>query len=243
MLCLTPRDRPAPGCTKRSSFDVWGHDPYSEGGPQHRAKVLGNVQIGNMGEMRRTLTAAARAGRIDSHGPVRFWVMEFGWNTNPPFAQGVPPRLHARWVAEALYRMWRDGVSLVTWFQLRDAPTYRTGLNYQAGLYFYCARGPTCDRPKPALTAFRFPFVAFKVGSRVSVWARTPAGKPGSIAIEQRVRGRWQRLRRLRTNRYGIVELSLARRGSGDLRATAGGKQSLAFSLTRPPDRSVVPAL
>ncbi len=243
MLCLTSRDRPRAGCNQRSHFDAWGHDPYTQGGPQHRPQVPGNVTLGNLGEITRTLSAAARAGRIASNGPVRFYVMEFGWNTNPPFAKGVPLNLHARWVAEALYRMWLDGVSLVTWFQLRDAPTYVTGFAYQAGLYFNCARGPACDKPKPSLTAFRFPFVAFRSGAKVLVWGRTPAGRPGTVTIEQRDGGRWRRLRSLRTDRYGIFSARLARRGSGVLRSTLGRTRSVPFSLHRPPDRVVIPGL
>jgi hypothetical protein len=243
MFCLTSRDRPEPGCNRRSQLDVWGQDPYTAGGPQHRASVRGNVSIGNLAEVKRTLTAAAKAGRIGSNGPVRFWVMEFGWNTNPPFAQGVPLSLHARWVAESLYRMWLDGVTLVTWFQLRDDASYVPSSKFQSGLYFRCAGGIACDKPKPALTAFRFPFVAFKVGGKVLVWGRTPAGKRGTVTIQQRSGGSWRRLARLRTDRYGIFTARLTRRGAGDLRSALGGTKSLPFSLHRPPDRVVNPAL
>jgi len=243
MLCLTGRDRPQAGCNRRSAFDAWGHDPYTQGGPQRRPSVPGNVTLGNLRDMRRTLTAASRAGRISSNGPVRFWIMEFGWNTRPPFARGVPTRLHARWVAEALYRMWLDGVTLATWFQLRDAPSYVSGLHYQAGLYTHCPRGPACDRPKLSLTAFRFPFVAFRSSSRATVWGRTPAGRRGTVTIQQRRGAGWVRLGRLRTNRHGIFGARLPRRGSGDLRATLGRARSVPFSLTRPPDRTVIPGL
>ena len=47
---------------------------------------------------------------------------EFSWDSNPPDPKGVPAVLEGRWVAEALYRMWSAGVSLVTWFTLRDQP-------------------------------------------------------------------------------------------------------------------------
>ena len=243
LLCLTAGDRPLAGCSRRSQFDVWGQDPYTGGGPQHRASVPGNVSIGNLGEVRRTLAAAVRAGRVQSHGSPRFWVMEFGWNTRPPFAQGVPLALHARWVSEALYRMWLDGVSLVTWFQLRDDQSYVTGATFQAGLYFHCARGPACDRPKPSLTAFRFPFVAFRNGARVLVWGRTPTSRPGRARIEQRRGARWLALGTLGADRFGIFTAQLRARGGGAVRAVFGGARSLAFSLTRPPDRVVNPPL
>ena len=78
--------------------------------------------------------------------------------------------------------MWLNGPSWssVTWFQIRDdyRPELPKRAEYTAGLYFRCLSGPSCDKPKPALTAFRFPFVAFKSrGGEVAVWGRTPAGR------------------------------------------------------------------
>ena len=135
--------------------------------------------------------------------------------------RAVPVRLEARWISEAFYRMWTSGISLVTWFQLRDDPLDPRGhqATYESGLYFRCARSVTCDRPKPTLTAFRFPFVAFRTGGRVLVWGRTPGGKSGSVAVEQRSGSRWRRLASLRADRYGIFQRKLRPRGSGDLRA------------------------
>ena len=117
------------------------------------------------------LNAAVRAGHVRSKGKPRFWVTEFSWDSKPPDPQGVPTVLHTRWVAEALYRMWLNGVSLVTWFSIRDQPLAAS--YYQSGLFY---RGGTvaADRPKPALRAFRFPFVGFVERGGVRVWGRTP---------------------------------------------------------------------
>jgi hypothetical protein len=166
-------------------------------------------------------------------------VTEFSWDSNPPDPKGVPAALEGRWVAEALYRMWTAGVSLVTWFTLRDQPV-RTS-PYQSGLYF---RGATMagDRPKPALTAFRFPFVAFRHGRDVSVWGRTPSGRRGSVVVEQRGASGWRRLTTLAANAVGIFSAELPTRGRGPLRARiAGTGTSLPFSLVRPPDRVYQP--
>ena len=118
--------------------------------------------------MRVLLDAAVRAGTLQSRSRVPFWVTEFAWDTNPPDPKGVPERLHARWVAEALYRMWNQGVSLVTWFMLRDQP-FTPSTPFQAGLYFRGEDGVASDKPKMALTAFRFPFVAFRQPAEKSV--------------------------------------------------------------------------
>ena len=73
--------------------------------------------------------------------------------------------------------MWRAGVGLVTWFQLRDDPLSRTP--YQSGLWFRGGDALASDRPKRSLTAFRFPFVAFRSRNGVSIWGRAPGGARG----------------------------------------------------------------
>jgi hypothetical protein len=195
------------------------------------------MSLGDLPEMRRLLMASVRAGHVGTRATPRFWVTEFGWDTKPPDPRGVPISLHTRWVAEALFRMWKAGVSLVTWVQLRDDPL--TTSFYQGGLYF---RGSTIerDRPKPALRAFRFPFVAFPQRGGVSVWGRTPAGQPGRVLVEQSFRGRWRRLGVLRTNRYGIFERRFrfsATTGSMRARKLGTTHKAVPFSLKHVPDR------
>lgn len=244
LLCMSKRLRPLSGCGAPVHFDIWSHHPYTSGGPTHKAANPNSVSIGELPQMRRLIEAAVHFKRIVHHGRVRLWVTEFGWDTNPPDPNGVPLRLHARWVAEALYRMWRSGVSLVTWFQLRDdaANGRPASATFQSGLYARCAAGPACDLPKLALRSFRFPFVAFRSGARVLVWGRTPAESPGEVIVEQASGNRWKRLARLRSNRYGIFLERLRTPRDGALRARAPGAEvARPFSLHRPPDRQVNP--
>ena len=119
LLCLSA-GKPQPVCHKQIRFDIWGHNPYTSGDPTHHANLPNDISLPDLWKMRRLLDAAIRAGTLKSRGPVRFWVTEFAWDTSPPDPKGVPEELHARWVAEALYRMWAQGVSLVTWFLIRD---------------------------------------------------------------------------------------------------------------------------
>src|SRR5207253_2163622 len=170
MLCMSKRLKPT--CSNHSSFDIWSHNPYTSGGPTHHALLPDDVSIGDLPQMRRLLLAAIRSHHVATSKHVQFWVTEFGWDSSPPDPQGVPLRLHARWVAEALYRLWEAGVSMVAWYKLRDEP-FKSSL-VQSGLYF---RGLNVvgDRPKPALEAFRFPLVAFRQNQyRAFTWGRTP---------------------------------------------------------------------
>jgi hypothetical protein len=233
MLCLSRQLKRT--CADRSHFDVWAHHPYTSGGPTHQAYRRDDVSLGDLPEMRRILIAAYRNGSIVSRGEPQFWITEFGWDTKPPDPGGVPLALHARWVAEALYRMWQSDVRVVIWLQLRDLPLVA---HIQGGLYF---RGATIeqDRPKPALQAFRFPLVAFPRAGGVYVWGRTPAGVAGRVIVQQSFRGGWRRLGTLRANRYGIFEHRFSSKPAGWIRArnVRTGELSRAFSLKHHPDR------
>jgi hypothetical protein len=216
-------------------FDIWTHHPYTSGGPTHHANGNDDVSLGDLGEMRALLNHEIRGGLAVSTRRIRFWVTEFSWDTNPPDPKGVPIGLQSRWTAEALYRMWAVGIDNVMWFRIRDEPL-RTSF-YQSGLYFLNWQ------PKRTLYAFRFPFVAFAENGRVFVWGRLPAGKEGTVAIEQSSGGGWRRLGTLASDRFGIFSQLYATSGDGPLRARAlsGSDVSLPFSLQVPPDQFYYP--
>jgi hypothetical protein len=236
LLCMSGGARPRPVCREQAKFDIWAHHPYTSGGPTRHAVRPGDVSLGDLPEMRRLLEAAIRSKRVVSRHKVRFWVTEFSWDSSPPDPQGVPSQLHARWVSEALYRMWRSGVSLVTWFQLRDDPIATS--QFQSGLYRNGA-SLQADRPKRALRAFRFPFVAFREGRTVFVWGRTPEAASDIVIVEARGRRGWRSVAAVPTRPSGLFQYRF-RALAGPLRARLfnGREASLPFSLTRPPDRT-----
>jgi cellulase (glycosyl hydrolase family 5) len=244
LFCLSAGRVPRSTCRTQVHADVLSVHPYASGSPLDKPANPDDVWIANLASVRALVTAAQRSGSLVSPQPVGLWVTEFGWNTDPPDRSGVPLLLHERWTAEALYRMWQAGVSLATWFQLRDEPTASS--IFQSGLYFRCAGGLACDTPKPALAAFRFPFVAYGSSGSVLVWGRTPAGAPGVVLIQRAVGRGWRRLAALRTDGDGIFagRLRLPRgvnARSGSLRAVLANEASPPFSLTRPRDLLVAP--
>src|SRR5207249_1586342 len=119
-------------CSTRLKFDVWAHNPYTAGGPTHKGGS-DQASLGDLPAMKAMLDAAVKAGHIESRGPLRFWVTEFSWDSDPPDTCGMKMKLETRWIAEALYRAWQSGVSLFTWFLLRDQPFPSTP--WQSGLY------------------------------------------------------------------------------------------------------------
>jgi hypothetical protein len=175
-----------------------------------------------------------RLHHVVSPHSVQFWVTEFGWDSSPPRPHAVPMALASRWTAESLYQMWRSGVSLVTWFDLMDKPSPSP---YQSGLYFH-TKSLGNARPKPVLTAFRFPFVAY-LGKRVSVWGRDATSDQERVTIQLRHNrsGSWRTVGYVVANANGIYRATLKLKASKKdwLRAVAPGSgTSLAFSLTVP---------
>jgi hypothetical protein len=233
LLCID--DSGQPTCDQTVSFDVWSTHPYTPGGPTDHAAQPYDVSLGDLGKMRDTLTAAVRAGHVKSTLPPRFWVTEFSWDSNPPDPCSPSIPLLERWIPEAFYRMWASGVDTVLWFKLMDDPMASS--IFQSGLYFN-APSFAAAQQKPFHAAFRFPFVALRRGSGVYVWAHTPLGKPGVVAIQQGVKGRWAQIRKLRTDRYGIAQAVLKAKPIGRFRAilASDGTKSLPFSMHVPPD-------
>lgn len=234
LLCLSQSLRPT--CSDPVSFDVWAQHPYTSGGPTHDAVLPNDVSLGDLSKVTNVLNAAIKYGHIRSNGRPRFWVTEFSWDTKPPDPQGVPALLARRWTAEALYRMWTNGISLVTWLMLRDDPPTTSYL--QSGLY-YDGSSVATDRPKPLLAAFRFPVVGLQTGQGIYVWGRTPAGRRGSVVVQWRSGGGgWRRLAVVGTDQYGIFQATYAIPFSGWVRATLPGTSTASppFQLANVPD-------
>jgi hypothetical protein len=192
LLCMSTGANPKPTCNQTVSFDAWSHHPWTSGGPTHHASEKDDVSLGDLHEMHRLLNAAIQAGHVRSRVPVQFWITEFGWDTRPPdpHPEAAPIALQSRWVAEALYHAWKEGVSLFTWLVLRDRPYPSSAL--QSGLYSLNGDDFRDAVPKSTFRAFRFPFVAYRAGKRISLWGRTPYGRAGRVAVQQRTSTRWR---------------------------------------------------
>jgi hypothetical protein len=237
LLCVSMEPPHRRTCSTRTRFDIWAHNPYTNGDPSRQAHSPADVSIGDLPEMHALLLAAERRGTIISPRAPDFWVNEISWDSSPPDPHGVPTALHARWVSEALYRIWRAGVTTVMWWRLQDDPLRETP--YQSG--FFTAGG----KAKRSLEAFRFPFVAFRTPNGVTIWGRTPSGRRGSVIVQRFDGGRWGSVARVPTDGYGIFTRRLAASASSAsamrARLVSPSEYSLPFSLTVPPARRTTP--
>jgi hypothetical protein len=242
LLCLSKGSRPHATCSNAVHFDVWSHHPYTFGGAFGKAKLSDDVSLGDLPRMRALLQAGVRLHHVVSTRAVKFWVTEFGWDSNPPRPHAAPMALASRWTAESLYQMWRSGVSLVTWFDLQDQ---KSPSAYQSGLYFHSSSLGTA-RAKPVLTAFRFPFVAYLSRSSVKVWGRDATSAKVRVTIQRRhgKSGSWRSVGQIVANKNGIFKATLRLKATKTdwLRAVASGSgKSLAFSLNVPHDPHIGP--
>ena len=140
--------------------------------------------------------------------------------------------------------MWRAGVSVLMWTQLKDYPFVRGKIPYQGGLYSWGGNGRV-GAPKGAMRAFRFPFVALKRTGGAYVWGRTPWGKAGRVKIQKKTSRGWATVKIVRTNGNGIFKgrFFFSTSSTGRMRARRVGSSlsSVSFSL-KPPKSLMHPA-
>lgn len=211
-------------CAAPTRFDVLSHNPYPGGAPGWRS-APDDISIAGMGKLRRIADVARRRGRLiprRKHTPL--WVTEVSYDSAPSDPNGVPEALHARYLQEALYLLWREGVQAVVWYRILDqAPGVDVGESNQSGLY------RLDGTQKPAAQAFRFPFV-IEPGRRggLVAWGRSPIA--GVVTIERRRSGRWKRVRTTRVKRHGTFLVRIAGAARPDvLRARVGTERSLGW--------------
>jgi hypothetical protein len=242
LFCLSKAARPKATCHKKVKLDAFSVHPYTSGGPRHKANEDGNISLGNLPQVTHLLRAAERVRNVSPRRHIPLWITEFSWDTKGPDPYGVPLARHARWVAEALYRAWKNDVSLLIWFQLRDNPEGSAwGDTWQSGLYFLSDKKYSDERRKPFAKVLKFPFAAVPEGGGVTLWGRKPDSRGGTVSVQRRAGGRWRLLTRVHANSHGIFHKRI-RGGKGALlRAHAGKSSSPPFKATSTPDIRVNP--
>lgn len=224
LLCLRGAAlRPLP-CPHPAHLDVLSSHPIAVGPPRASALSPLDASTPDLGRLNRVLRRAERARRVSPAGHRPLWVTEFWYDSDPPDPDGVPLARQARWYAQDLYLFWRQGARVAIALQLRDSPPGR-GYPYtsQSGLFF------PDGSAKPALTAFRFPLVARRLGrDRALVWGIAP--QPGRVQVQARHGGQWRTVAvvapRGRSRPFAV---SLRLRLPALLRARLGEERSLAW--------------
>jgi hypothetical protein len=227
LLCLKSGKRLKKArCANEPTFDIYSHHPINVfGGPRKSAQDPDDINaVTDMSHVKRTLHAAERAHTVP-RGRHPLWATELFWETKPPDEKwGHPLLQQARWIEDAFYLLWREGVSVGILLQIVDTPVGPDKFEgLQSGLFF-----PNGD-PKPSFTAFRFPFITDRRRGqkKVIAWAIPPAS--GKLAIEKKHGGDWRTVKRVQARAGKPVTTTLRFGGREKLRAEVGGERSLTW--------------
>ena len=240
LLCLGryPGSLLPSDCGDPVQVDVVAHHPIT-GRPRSVAD-RGDITIPELGDLQGMVRAAEAAGTVVPAGTRPLWVTELWWETDPPdrFAM-VTVGQQARWIAEGLYLIWKQGIDVTILFLIRDQPYQPADpfASLQSGVYFACEQAdlfPTlqagalfaCGEPKPSLQSVRFPFVTERLSpSTLTAWGKAPT--PGQVTIEHKVGEDWLALSTAPSGDDGVFETTVEVSGAAELRARQGGATSL----------------
>lgn len=224
LLCLNTALKPLP-CADPAHFDILAHHPYDFGGPYQKAYNRDDVSLPDLAKLTGPLHVAERDGRALPRGPKPVWVTEFSWDSSPPDPHGVPLVKRADWIAEMFHELWREGVSAIAWYLIRDQPPVPSyASSYQSGLFY------VDGRRKAGFEAFRFPFLVVRSGrGKHRLWGLAPTG--GTLRVQESVHGRWQTLFTLGVRAHGVFTRPVTLSGHPLLRATIGHEASLGWRV------------
>jgi len=211
-------------CGGKPVFDVFSHQAIDNTGkgPLESGPAPGDVSTPDLGRLVGLLRASERLGTV-AGGRHQVWVTEFWYDSKPPNPVGAPLLTQARWIEQTLYLYWKAGANVAINFTIQDStlfPVTRNG--FQSGLYFLDGS------PKPALTAFRFPFVTERINKRtLRAWGKSP--EAGKLRIQRQRGKRWATVKKLNVGKGGVFVTKLRLRGKQKLRAVVGGTTSITW--------------
>ncbi len=230
LLCLSAGANPTPThCGAHVSFDAVSHHAYPIGPPTYHAIDADDVSVPDLGKITRLIPIAERAGTVLPDTPKPLWITEISWES-PPDPHGLSYSDQAHYLEGAIYVLYHEGASMFVWFNLRDQPLNPPSYtNLQSGVY---SRGRTVaeDTPKPSLTAYEFPFTAYRDDGYADLWGLAPT--PGPVAIQAFVGYRWVTVLTLQAAASRIFNASVLVGPRTSLRAVAGKRTSLVWTTS-----------
>jgi hypothetical protein len=228
VLCLA-RDGQgfsATQCPTKASFDVLAHHPINTtDAPEVPAVDPDDATIADFGEVADTLRAAERAGTTGTGGTHPLWATEIWWDSQPPDPSGVPLQRHARWIEQSLYLLSKQGASAVFYLAVQDVPSQNPIANRAESAGLFKADGS----PKPAFTAFRFPFVTDRKSKRKLIaWGKAPVA--GKLKIQRRAGKGWRKVKSVQVAAGATFKTRIKGKKKQSFRASVAGEKSLVWT-------------
>ena len=230
LLCLSAAANPvSTDCGEHVYFDAISHHAYPIGPPTYHAVNADDVSVPDLGKLTRLIPIAERAGTVLPDNPKPLWITEISWES-PPDPHGLSYSDQAHYLEGAIDVLYHQGASMFVWFNLRDQalnpPTYT---DLQSGVY---SRGSTVERDvaKPSLTAYEFPFTAYRSNGFANIWGMAPT--PGPVTIQAYLGLRWVTLFTVQSASNRIFSASLLVGPRTILRALSGNRTSLEWTTS-----------
>jgi hypothetical protein len=222
-LCLDERLQKT--CDDVMLANTFSLHPYAVARPSQHARDPDDATVPDYNRIATVLTAAWSQKTVGPGMP-KSWATELSYDSSPPDPDGVPIATRARYISDAMWRMWRVGIDTIIWFQMRDAapkPSYAS--TYQSGIFY------RDGRRKGDARAFRFPLlITGKSSKRLNVWFRTPAA--GTVTVQVRRNGEWRSVAKVRKlPRDGVRTLKILRPNVTGVRGVAGKATSYVWDV------------
>ncbi len=157
-------------------------------------------------------------------GPKRLWATEISWDSSPPDPQGVPIAEHARWLEQALYVLWSQGVDTRPLAADRRRAAESELCRDLSGRPLLPERQREAGRAGVSVSRSS-PIVS------IAATCRPGAAPPGRRARDRGPpRRRWEVVRKVHVRTHQVFVATLALRGRAILRARVGAQISLTWT-------------
>jgi hypothetical protein len=191
------------GCASFKALPATGlaYHPYTlAGGPGVRTPNKDDATISDLGRVTRVLSKLRAKKRVKSSLPI--WITEFGFQSRPPDPYATPIKKIPGFMGWSEFIAFKNRrvASFSQYPLVDDAGTVQ---GFQSGLRFHNGK------KKPGVfDAFRRPFYARKVGSRVELFGAVRAATSGSVTLETRSgsKGKWKPLGSAGLNSRGYFD-------------------------------------
>jgi hypothetical protein len=229
LLCLSQGAHPhSTHCGQKVYMDAVSHHPYPLGPPTTHAVDAADISVPDLGKITSLVPIAERAGTLLPKGHKPLWITELSWDTNPPNPNGQTPAIQAEYLEGAFYVLWKQGASLITWWNVRD-DVYSPGwVSTLASGIYYDGVTPALDTAKPSYTAYTFPFTAYRTNGVAQLWGMAPTAGPVSIQVENGTT--WTTVLTLQAAADRIFTGRLLAGPGTNLRAVEGANTSLTWT-------------
>lgn len=233
-------------CSSKPKLDVFAHNAIPSANRDIGALPYypnSDLRPSNFERGTRLLRAIERLGQVTPSvsGGRSIWATEFWTGSNPPDPGAPSLRSQADTIQRAMRMLWQKGADLFLYFKLRDQVPYDPVSNPEGctrqcnvGLFPNTATWPFTvaeQPPKPAMTAFTFPFTVERVSSKAATaWFRPPL--KGNAVIEQLIKGKWTQTVKIGVRKGVPVTAKLSITGRAKLRARVGSRTSLIWSVS-----------